>query len=255
MIAPISGRLVVRHLAEGTVLVGLLQLPAGIAIVEGAAYALRLTADSVQLSPAPVGPALDVEQHGWAMSDWLLGRAWFRTYDPEFLVVRFVQAFPDINAWAVCGVSAWPLDALSRDAAGHGWWEVGEGALRALTPPCDARGMAMGQLLTQCPVWPGPAGELHALSQVLSPWRPVLLRFHQLLVRAGRGEMTLAQAREQVRVDPELWQVGAGALDPGFCAYLVQLNARGGLQLDGPRTADTFWAHEQIAGELVAASA
>jgi len=251
MITPDSGRLLIRHLAEGAVLVGVLHLPPEVTIVEGAAYALRFDGCGVALAPEPVAGPLPVE-HGWAVSDWLAGHAWFRSTDPMVLTVRFVAAFPESNGWVVCGATPWSLAASRRDAGGHSWSDVRDGVLTALEPPCDARGMAVAQVIAQVAVWPDAVGEPHRLSQVMSAWRPVLLQLHQLLAQAGRGVLTLAQARERIHEDQALRHVGAGALDPTYCRYLALLEDRVGLRLDAPEPSTAYATRERLAGEMVA---
>lgn len=247
----LAGQLCTRTLAEGTVQVGLLQLPPGFVPQEGVAYLLVEDQRRLFVQPRPLTEPMDESQGPSSISDWVHRPIWPRTGVNFARPVRFIEAFPESNHWAMVAPSH--HDAPAGQPA-HLWQTLKNGRLETIPAPMEAQGLGLGQLLTLHPVWPGPDGERYTLSQHPARWRPGYLRYHQLLARAAR-EPTVDQTLETtIAQDPELRNLSFGKVDRQYCAFLAALEDKGLLTMDGPRRADQVLSRDQLATTLAEAS-
>lgn len=234
-----AGRLLLRALPKSQcALVGILQLPPQMPIIEGAAYLLLLGKDRVALHPTSLDAGLPDRLAGQGIDAALREAIWVDTGLPGALCVRFTAAFTSANAWTVYGATNQCLPDVAFDASGHVWLDIRDGHPLPITPPADSYGETPAQMLTSHPVWPGPDGALYALSQHDLPWREQYHRMTQLMARCCAGDITPEALTAQLRGDPLLDRIRTwGNHDPSYLRFLAQLDAAGGLQTDRPRTA------------------
>lgn len=253
---PIAGRLAIRQLREGAAVVGLVYLPADVEIVEGAAYLASFRDGQLRIFRRAVDQGLPEECGDMGVcgvSDMLRAPIWYATPNELFTTARFIEAFPDANAWLLVSASNKPLLPEAGDDTGHAWFDFGAaGELCPITAPFDARGAAMGQLVSQHPVWPGPDGQAYVLAQNDSRWRPHFLRHAQLLARLGRGEIDRDAYIATVRADAWFPRIAYGAPDPEYARYLAALEAAGGLRECRPSNAAEYAEDDRRVRRIVA---
>lgn len=253
----LDGRVLVRHLARSdAALVGVMQLPPGTTIIEGAAYAVRLSDEAAWLDPTPLTATLDpyLQTYGSARG-WLEAQAWPRTQRDDVIVVRFLAAWPAQDRWTVVAALSAPLGGIGpRDGTGHAWGQISGGRLVPFEGPAIRAGLAVDQLLSCLPVWPDANGVPHTLSAIPAPQRDLWLRRREVLVRVGRGEISAADATSQLKADPALAELDRTSIDMDYASFLAALDRLSPLTLCGPRTRADYEAHTAFASQAIAAS-
>ena len=250
---PNAGRFLVRYPVEGAAIVGIAFFPQSFRIVEGAAYLMSLRDGHMGVYDQPLDDGIPAEHVAAGASNLLTSHVWYRTGHTLMTTVRFLEAFPEENGWVVVSASDVALPLGQQDEAGHAWFDLGgAGELHQVAAPAEARGAAMGQMLTQFPVWPGPGGHCYSLPQIESTWRADFLRNAKLCAQVGRGELDIPGYRAQVRSDKRLLWLVAFDPDREYCRYLAALEAAGGLELDGPRTAQAHEDRERMSQRVLA---
>ena len=231
-IAPVSGRWVERHVAQGRAMVGVLHLPPAFVVQEGVGYLLEHVGDRLHLYPTPVADRLSPQHMATGVGDLVCAPIWPKTSTPNAWVVRLFEAFPDSNGWVVFGPSAHTLP----EALPHTWHELKDGRIaRMAQPESFANGLSLGQLLTTLPVWPDGDGVLHTVPQLSKPARRAFLDYHQKVVAADPKTQSAADALiVRLHQDPRLSHVLPHRLELDFCAFLVERAAAGALVEDGP---------------------
>lgn len=249
LVIPEGGRLCRRALREGSALVGILHLPEGWSPEEGVCYALSLDSTGVAVDPTAVSPAFNPSRECMGVGNLLERPIWNKTTDPRVLPVRFIQAFPEDNAWTVYGASHHPLP---ENHPTHAWMEVlPRGKLKALPAPFDAAGSGIGQMLSSHPVWPNRRGDLFTLPQTQTPWRAHFLNYHRLLVQAACDPEVSRTLETTISKSPIFREINIGRVEREFCSYLAELDARGLLTLECPQSAAEFARREQVTAEIL----
>ena len=248
-----QGRLLFRNVAQRqTAMVGVLQLPPALNVVEGAAYILVILGGHILVLPHQIDTGLPSELVGQGIGVALGSAAWVVTHDPAAMCVRFCAAWPDANSWTVYGVSNHPMAQVAGSTDDHAWLDLSEQGCVALTPPCDPRGATMAQMLTSHPVWPGPQGELYALPQHELAWRPDYLKLSQMQAQCGAGEIEVRELQRRMAEDPRLNRIRSwGAPDPSYLRYLAALNRAGGIEQERPRTVGEHRMREALAKQCI----
>lgn len=236
---PTTGRLLLRELSDGAALVGVLFFPREFQIIEGAAYPAVFSNGTLAVLTKALDAGLPQQAVAAGVPGMLQARIWPRTIPPDVVVVRFLKAFPEDNGWTlVAAIEPHAVPKLATDYAGHGWYEVREGALDPIPAPISAIGMSMGQLLNQFAVWPDVAGVPHSVPAIESTVREDMLRKSRLLAEVGRGERTWKSYSQVVRA--ELQHVATTLYDPDYARHLAELEALDGLHLDAPMTLEAL---------------
>lgn len=242
----LSGRLCFRELQCGVAAVGVVTLAPGFPANETDCFLLvRPAGGSWALMPLEGAQRqpLGVMEQSWGLGNLFTSRVWPTPTQAQALPVRLVQAFPDTNTWTVAAVSPFGFSEIqaaaelpSSPAGDHHWFDVRNGAAEALDAPFDARGMAMGQLLNQQPVWPNAEGQFHTVPTLASDWCQHFYRYHQRLIEGARNGETHEQVQQALRNDPHLQWCASSVADPVFVSYLEALDSMGALEVERPRT-------------------
>lgn len=236
---PTTGRLLLRKLSDGAVLVGVLFFPREFQIIEGAAYPAVVSNGTLTVMTTPQDGGLPEQAVAAGVTGMLDACIWPRTTHPEVVAVRFLKAFPEDNGWTlVAAIEPHAVPKLATDPAGHGWYEVREGALEAISAPICAKGMGMGQVLSQFALWPDVAGVPHSVPAIESTVREDMLRNSRLLAEVGRGERTRESYTQVARA--ELSHVATPFFDPDYARHLAELEALDGLHLAAPMTLEVL---------------
>lgn len=243
-IRPQGGRLCRRATTSGSALVGIFHLPRQFVPLEGASYALEITNSGLQLDPTALSGPLEESLQSFGVGDLLARPIWNRSQDPSVQAVRFIEAFPQDNAWTVYGPSH---HQLGDDAPVHAWFDIDTyGAPTAIPPPFDAAGSGIGQLLSSHPVWPDRQGVLHTLPQIQSSWRPHFLAYHQLLADSVLDADLNDNLEHAIAQSPIFRELSIGRVDRMYCQYLATLKANGLLTIDAPQTAHQFTQRAEL---------
>lgn len=242
----LSGRLCFRELQSGVAAVGVVTLAPDFPANE---------TDCFLLVRPPAGPwaLMDLEgsqrhplepmKQSWGLGNLFTSQVWPTPTQAQALPVRLVQAFPDTNTWTVAAVSPFGFSEIqaaaelpSSPAGDHHWFDVRNGVAEVLDAPFDARGMAMGQLLNQQPVWPNAEGQFHTVPTLASDWCQHFYRYHQRLIEGARNGESQDQLRTFFSQDPHLQWCYSSVQDPVFVSYLEALDSMGALEVERPRT-------------------
>lgn len=249
---PQSGRFILRTTGSREIaLVGVLTLPAGATIVEGACYLLELDRGRIRLSDAPVLGRSErcIESSGIIN---LTQPHWPSLQCDGVLPVRSFAAFPETNTWVVYGASNRPVASdLVRDPSGHACIDIQSGAYRGMPMPIAAAGESMQGLLSTHAIWPDAHGTLYALPTHHSEWRHHYRRMAEILARYGRSEITLDAVKAALRADAALDVIRPHLIDPDYARYLALLQDLGGLDLQCPRDAAALAADELRADRCI----
>lgn len=245
---PPSGRLCYRSLPDGDVVVGILRMPPEFVPLEGVMYILMTTPAGLAIIPKALDGGIGKHMESLGAGDLLREPIWAKTLSSEARPVRFLQAFPEENAWTVFGPSHHvpPLGTPS-----HRWVDIHDGVATPIDPPIDATGFALSQILTMAPVWPNATGVLHTLPQLPVAWREHYHRYSKLLAASARDPALSEALEETVAADPYFCQFTLGSIDRGYCLYLARLEDRGLLDVDRPRSAAEVAARNVVIDELV----
>jgi hypothetical protein len=243
-----GGRLCVRHLKDGDAMVGLLHLPAGVVPIEGAAYLLIEKDQQLRVAPEPLDQGLAPACQASSIGELCTAPIWSKTVDAHTRVVRFFAAFPETNSWTVVG----PSSHADPQAPSHSWFDVdANGRKQPMAEPFESNGLALGQLLTNHPVWPDAHGKGHTLPQMSSAWRQEYFRYHQLLVQSTHDPELDANLEKVIARDPAFSEISVGRIDRDFCRHLANLDAQGLLVLDAPQSVDFHRRQNAAVGNLV----
>lgn len=244
-----GGRLCIRNLGEGNALIGVLQLPPAMVPIEGAAYLLMENRQQLLLAPTPLDQGVPEWLRNETMPELMQAAIWTKTTTRDSRVVRFFPAFPESNHWMAFGPQ---LHEGQKNLPSHQWFDVNaQGEKKAIEAPVEGNGLALGQLLTMCPVWPNAEGTLHTLSQSPSDLRTRFYRYHHLLARSVNDPNLDARLETVIRDDPALVGLNVGRIDRAFCAYLAQLKAQGLLIMDAPQSAESFERHKAASDRII----
>lgn len=248
LISPDAGRLCVRSVSQGSILVGLVYLPPAFVPIEGVSYLAILTDTTVAISPRALDGGLPEDYQSYGVGGLLKCPIWNKTSSADARVVRFIQAFPDHNGWVIYGPSH---HSLPDTHPTHQWQDIREGGkLNPIEPPLDAAGMGVGGLLTVDPVWPHVNGQLYTLSQISSVYRPHYHRYHQLLAQSVHDTDVAECLQKTIASDPYLCEINTGRVDPGYAKFLAALSDQGLLTEDGPRSETEVASRSAIASGL-----
>lgn len=251
---PTSGRIVMRLLPDGSgALLGVLRFPVQFRVLESAGYLFCLSRRGARIynPPYDAGPPADVD--GWGINASLRSPQWpvFLAH-PEFMLVRFIAAFPKQNVWAVYGAARLLPITGSSSPGGPVWFDVVNGGqFEEIAAPAQGDGLSCSQLLTDLCVWPDARGRQHCLPQHPSRWRPVYLRFSKLTAQVGEGTLCEAQFYQRVRADAKLKRVAPLHLDLEFARYLARIKVAGGLRLSRPMTTQQKKARHALAARIL----
>jgi len=250
LIHPIAGRLLVRQLCGGAVILGVLQFGEDFVPTESALYPACWVDGHVAIgSQALDKPSEHHEVHLGSACTWVTQQVWRAATVPGQFTIRFVEAFPGANQWTAVAVSSQPLP-IESDSAGHAWFDVTGGVTTAIAPPIDARGEAVGGLLS-LPLWPAPDGSLATTAKLPSWQRPLFVRQHHVLASVGRGDLTVDQAREQLCADPLLRDLCGAHLDIDFARFLAQHPEPPTVERFGPRSQADYDTAEALTRSIV----
>ncbi len=246
---PIRGRYISRLLRGGTILAGVVHFEPDVRIREGAARLLVLRDDVFALGAHDLddGVPEGAGYEGAGLGQLASCAVWQRQGGIGMFTVRFVSAFPESNGWSFVAVSPFPFETRQMDAAGHAWWDAHGGEVVPCVAPIDARGKAIGQLLTDHPIWPDAGGAPHSVPQLETRWREPMLEVQRLCSRVGRGELSPADCSALLRERPELKACAPGSIDLDYCRFLATVERDYGLELIASRTAE---AHALRAAQL-----
>lgn len=244
----LSGRLCFRELQSGVAAVGVVTLAPDFPANE---------TDCFLLVRPPAGPwalmglegsqrhPLEPMKQSWGLGNLFTSQVWPTPTQAQALPVRLVQAFPDTHTWTVAAVSPFSFPDIQAAAdlpptsgQDHHWFDVRNGVVEALEAPFDARGMAMGQLLNQQPVWPNAQGQFHTVPTLASDWCQHFHRYHKRLIEGARNGESQEQTQQALRSDPHLQWCTSTAADPMFVSYLEALDSLGALEVERPRTVE-----------------
>lgn len=256
-----SGRLCFRELTNSTALVGVVTLDPSFVANETDCFALTRLDNgqwaAVALEPEHKLPLTD-EQRVYGLSALLTTPVWRTPANDHTVVVRFTEAFPEDNTWALAGVSNRPLSTLPLPfpdegiQGSHLWVDLQQGQASRLETPFAAQGMAMGQLLTQQAIWPNAQGALHTLSTLPTATRQDMFDYHQRVVQAIHNGETDEELRAAIQANPRMRAVAPYSLpDMEYAHYLAKLSERGALEMDRPRTADEVEAGKAVRLEVM----
>lgn len=239
---PAAGRLCIRINDGGSMVIGLMHLPAAMEIIEGAAYVLQMLDGAVSLG-GRLDEGLPVELVDAGVTHLMTSPVWRDSTDPSVLIVRFFEAFPETNSWTMFGATRHRLP-VELDGSGHGWLDVASGGITAISAPVDARGRAIGQLLSSCAIWPHLDGKRYSLPQLAIPTRHRYLQRSHLIARLGAGEITREEYEAALRASPELLALQGPSVDAQYARFLHLLHMECLLGLDAPRTAGDIESRE-----------
>lgn len=243
-VAPQGGRVCRRATTGGSALVGILHLPQQFIPLEGASYALEFTPSGLRLDPTALSGPLDERMQSFGIGDLLARPIWNRSQDPNVQAVRFIEAFPQDNAWTVYGPSHHQLGA---DAPVHAWFDIDTcGTPTSIAPPFEAAGSGIGQMLSSHPAWPDRQGVLYTLPQIQSSWRPNFLAYHQFLADSVSDPDLNAKLEQVIAQSPIFRELNMGRVDRAYCQYLATLKANGLLTIDAPQTAQQLIHHAEL---------
>jgi hypothetical protein len=253
-VSPISGRIVMRLLADGSgSLLGTLRFAQGVDIAESAGYLFSPRDTGSRLYRQPYDAGLPEGVEGYGINHALTQPHW-----PVFLgardlmLVRFVAAFPADNVWAVYGAAKNLAVPSSHFEPGHIWFDVGsQGKLHGIPAPAEGNGLSCAQLLTQLCVWPDAAGRLHCLAQHPRAWRTDYLELAELTAQVGEGCLSEMNFFHRVRAKPRLQRTAPLRVDMDYARYLVHLKAKDGLQLSGPMTAEQMARQDALSKRIL----
>lgn len=251
-VSPIGGRLCQRKVSGGHLWVGALHLPDDFVPEEGVAYAMTRQGDELLISPEKLSGPLDGMRSSYGIGDLLTSPIWHKTVDPDTLSARFMSGLPEDNIWVVYGPSTHQLDP---DVPSHVWADVSPtGRVRAIEPPFDAAGMAVGQILNNKAVWPGKQGQMYTFPSISSATRERYATLHSLLAQVGREPGRREEVQQAIRANPHLEWLGVGSIDQDYCKFLAALDDLGHMELDRPRTQAEHEIHQDAARRAIAIS-
>jgi hypothetical protein len=253
-VTPISGRVVLRPLSDGSgALLGVLQLPGHFAVVESAGYPLFLSDSGLRVYDPPfdAGPSPDVD--GYGINASLAARDWPEFAEiPELMMVRFIAAFPEQNVWTVYGATRHVSIRSVNLRATDTWFDVdNQGQLQEIAAPAEEYGYTCSQLLTAFCVWPNADGTLHCLAEHPSRWRPVYLRHSEVTAQLGDGTLSEEEYYRLIRQDAELARVAPLHPDLEYARFLARLKSEGGVEIIRPMTVDQKQTREARATRIL----
>lgn len=260
----VGGRFVQRRTADGTIVIGVLHLPAHVRpdplgsqeawtcrVDEiGAQPHLLIGAHPISTSPVQWEPDDGDLLAMVRMPAWrTYGHAPATTFD-----IRMVRAFPGTNSWTFVGVT--PHQVIDATDRTHQWVDIqGTGAMVPIQPPTSIplEGMALSQVLRDLCVWPDCRGRLHTLpvsTPSLARERSLVGVLHALL---AQGHLT-AQGRHVLELNwpglAPLLDRHEAARDKGFRSFVAQLADLGLLQPERAYTQEELQARELGAGAV-----
>jgi hypothetical protein len=243
----LAGQVCTRALKDSTALVGVLQLP--FTPIEGAAYLMLEGNESLQIVPEALDSGVPAECGSYGVNALLRQAIWPKTTRVDARVVRFVEAFPDTQHWVVFGPGA---HAPAPEAPTHRWQAIdGAGRLLDIPAPMEARGLAVGQILTTEAIWPDAHGTLHAMSEHLSEWRGHYHRYHLLLAQSTRDPEVNRTLETTLLQDPHFREISLGRIDREYCAFLAGMEDRQALLPDRPRSAAELARQNDISDAVI----
>lgn len=248
---PLSGRLIVRQTgAEEQLLIGVVHLPQEFDVKEGALYLLMLCGGNIEVVDQRIDEGLPEEIAGFGVSSYLTSACWRGTSVPATLTVRFIKAFAQ-SGWVMFGPSRKPIVPPERFHRGHAWMDVSNGQTKPIEALFDAAGEGVSSFLSGHAVWPDANGVLHTAPTMESNWRPVYVRYWQLIARLGAGEITQGQFAEEVRCDAKLFHIRSLSIDMSYASYLAKLRELGAIEDERARTTEELTDREALSARII----
>lgn len=234
-----AGRLFTRRLADqATAVVGVIEAPKGVPLIEGALYLIDTNQNLARIVRVEDHASLPQTLQGQGIQHALLYPCWPSLTKRTMVAIRAFALSEAATHWVVYGAARHPLPVtMSEHGTGDVWLQVRDGCLTTIDAPVVTRGEQPAQTLSH-PIWPGPDGECVTAPQHPLTWRQHYHRLTLAMARCPNDPTAIAHLKVEFRRDAILDAIRPGSIDPHYLRYLAAMDRKGLIQPDRPRTVD-----------------